>query len=250
MEDHLIEDPLQCDFDINTLACKTSVTENAPCLTDAQLSAVKSIYAGPVNARTGAQIYPGFSTGSEIEWLLQEGDLANAFSIPILQNLVYDNLSYNSSTFDWASDVSDVDTQAGSRIDAINPDLSDFREAGGKILVYQGWADPFNAATWPIEHLQQIEEATGGNVNEWFELFMVPGGGHCGAASYYPHVPATYHTVGKMVEWVEKGQRPREVLSTEPEDGSGRSRLLCPWPEKARFMGGDEDEARSYTCGN
>ena len=248
VEDRLIEDPLLCDFDINTLACSNSNAEDTPCLTDAQLAAAKSIYAGPTNAKTGTEIYPGFSPGSEIEWLLQEGDLANAFSIPILQNLVYDNLSYNSSTFDWTSDVTDVDRQAGSRIDAIDPDLSPFRDAGGKMLVYQGWADPFNAATWPIEHLRQIEEAVGGDVSEWFELFMIPGGGHCGAASYYPQAPARYHTVGKMLEWVEEGRRPGEVLSTEPEDGSAMSRLLCPWPERAKFVEGDEDDAGSYVC--
>ena len=32
------------------------------------------------------------------------------------------------------------------------------------------------------------------------------GGGHCGAASNYPTVPATYHTIGRLIEWVEKGE--------------------------------------------
>lgn len=197
---------------------------------------------------TDEQLYPGFSLGSEIEWILQEGPLAEAFSIPILQNLVYDDLAYDASTFNWASDVDDVDEKAGQHIDEIDPDLSAFRDGGGKMLVTQGWADPYNAATWPIEHLAQIEHVMGGDVREWFELFMVPGGGHCGAASFYPGVPAVYDTVQALVEWVEHGKIPEEIKSSDPPDGSGRTRKLCPWPENAVYEGGDADDWRSYSC--
>lgn len=239
---------MQCQFDINTLSCRLDNAENGTCLTDAQLTAAKAIYAGPVNSETGEQLYPGFSFGSEIEWILQEGDLASAFSVPIMQNLVYDDLDYNASSFDWASDVTDVDAQAGTLIDEIDPDLSAFRDAGGKMLVYQGWSDPFNAATWPIEHLSRIEDTLGGDVSDFFELFMIPGGGHCGAASYYPQVPAVYHTVEKMIAWVEWPCRPEEVQSSDPADGSERTRKLCPWPQTAKYVDGDEDDWQSYVC--
>lgn len=116
------------------------------------------------------------------------------------------------------------------------------------MLVTQGWADPYNAATWPIEHLEQIEKAMGEDVSEWFELFMVPGGGHCGAASFYPSVPAMYETVKALVRWVEKGKVPEEIKSTDPPDGSNRTRKLCPWPENAVYGGGDVDDWRSYSC--
>jgi hypothetical protein len=202
-----------------------------------------------VNSETKAQLYPGFTPGSEIEWALQQGDLSEAFSVPILQNAVYNNISYNASNFNWASDVADLDARIGALIDAIDPDLSTFKNSGGKLLIYQGWADPFNAATWPIEHLEQIRNATsGGDVSDWVNLFMVPGGGHCGAASYYPQVPATYHTVAKMVQWVERGDKPDEVLSTGAPDGSGRTRKLCAWPATARYVGGDVDDWGSYVC--
>lgn len=248
VEDRVIGDPLSCNFEVNSLACDSENPGNEVCLTESQLDAAKAIYAGPVDSKTGEQLYPGFSFGSEIEWLLQEGDLADAFSIPIMQNLVYDDLIYNSSDFNWASDVVDVDQKAGTLIDEIDPDLSAFRNRGGKMLVYQGWSDPFNAATWPIEHLTQIEEALGGDVGDFFELFMIPGGGHCGAASYYPQVPATYHTVGKLVAWVEQDERPENVLSTDPADGSNTTRKLCPWPQIAQYVGGDENYWESYTC--
>ena len=205
--DRLIENPLQCNFDINQLACTDSDTalssdkdKEVSCLTPAQLAAAKAIYAGPVRADNSQQIYPGFSLGSEIEWLLQEGILTDAFSIPILQNLVYDNLNYDSNTFNWASDVDDVDRKAGSLIDETNPDLSAFRDCGGKLITTQGWADPYKAAMWPIEHLQQIQSFFGGDVSDLINVFMVPGGGHCGSAEYYPQAPRVYHVVKPLVD--------------------------------------------------
>lgn len=253
--DGVLENPLACNFSIDSLACTSSqipLTNNGSvnCLTNAQISAVHGIYSGPVNSHTDKQLYPGFSLGSEAEWILQEGVLANAFTIPILQNLVYDNLSYDAETFNWASDVQDLNRRAGRLIDEISPDLSAFRDHGGKMLVTQGWADPFNAALWPIEHLHQIEAAMGGNasVEEWFELFMVPGGGHCGAATSYPQVPAVYDVVPALVKWVEEGVVPGAVKSMDPPDEKNVTRKLCPWPKNAVFEGGDEDDWKCYVC--
>jgi feruloyl esterase len=250
--DRVLENPLACTFDVSTLACDSKNSNTSACLTEPELTAARYIYSGPRNSVTNESLYPGFTFGSEIEWALQQGDLATAFSIPILQNLVYGNLSYDASTFDWNLSVDDLDARAGSLIDAIDPNLTSFKNAGGKLLISQGWADPFNAATWPIEHWEAIKVATatteGEHVSDWLNLFMVPGGGHCGAAAHYPQVPATYHSVAKMVQWVERGEKPEEVLSSDAPDGSGRTRKLCAWPATARFIGGDVDDWGSYVC--
>ncbi|RFU35283.1 hypothetical protein B7463_g1032, partial [Scytalidium lignicola] len=227
--DRLIENPLLCNFDMNKLACDTSTTDTSTCLTPSQLTAAKAIYAGPTSSINGAQLYPGFSFGSETEWALQEQTLSNAFSIPILQNLVYNNLNYDYNTFNFGSDVKDVDLKAGVLIDEITTDLTAFKKAGGKMLVTQGWADPYNAAIWPIQHMQDIQNFfKGSDISDFFNLFMVPGGGHCGAASNYPNVPATYHVVDRLIHTV-------------------KSRKLCPWPQTASFVpGGDENSWADY----
>lgn len=249
--DRVLESPLSCTFDIATLACNSTNADSTKCLTSSELQAARGIYAGPRNAKTSETLYPGFSLGSEISWSQQQGELSESFSIPILQNLVYDNLSYAASAFDWSSDVADLDARAGSLIDAVDPDLSAFKSAGGKLLVYQGWADPYNAATWPIEHLAQIRAGPAGQegkLDDWLRLFMVPGGGHCGAAEFYPQVPAKYHDVARMVQWVERGEAPGEVLSSDAPDGSARTRKFCAWPATARFVGEDVDDWASYVC--
>lgn len=137
--DRLLENPLACNFSIEALACSATASNNSACLTPAQLAAAKAIYAGPKDARDGSAVYPGFTLGSETEWAQgQEGSLARAFSIPILQNLVYDNLSYDSNIFNWGSDIDDVDKNAGAFIDETSVNLTIFRNVGGKMLVSQG----------------------------------------------------------------------------------------------------------------
>lgn len=52
----------------------------------------------------------------------------------------------------------------------------------------------------------------------------------------------------KLVDWVERGNKPEEILSTDPPDGSSASRKLCAWPKKAVYVSGDVDDWLSYTC--
>ncbi|KAI7211437.1 tannase and feruloyl esterase [Hortaea werneckii] len=248
VQDRLIENPLACDFDLASLACGNNTPNASFCLTATQLEAANSIYAGPTRPGSGSQIYPGFSLGSEKEWAMQEGELAEAFSIPLLQNLVYNDLNYSADSFDWEFDVVDVNVKAGKHIDEISPDLSTFRNCGGKLLVTQGWADPFNAAIWPIQHLERVEAFFRGDVSDFFNLFMIPGGGHCGAAEHYPAVPATYHVMPELVKWVERGRKPEAMLSTDPPDGSERTRRLCPWPQTARYVASESDNWTNYVC--
>ncbi|KAF9877424.1 feruloyl esterase [Colletotrichum karsti] len=245
--DRVLENPLSCTFDLNKLACPASTTNTTTCLTAEQLTAAKEVYAGPRRAGTNGSLYPGFDLGSESEWMVQEGRLSLSFSLPLLQNMVFDDLSYNGTTFDWSSDVDALDEKVGSLIDSISTNLTAFKSGGGKLLVTQGWADPYNAATWPIQHLEEVEKVTGDR-KDWASLFMVPGGGHCGGASTYPQVPGKQNSLEALVDWVENGASPKELLGDSPADGSKRTKKLCPWPQTAKLVGTDVDNSESYTC--
>ncbi|KAK2759266.1 feruloyl esterase, partial [Colletotrichum kahawae] len=245
--DRVIENPLTCSFDLSTLACTSSSANTSACLTPAQITAAEQIYAGPRHFQTNASLYPGFDLGSESEWINQEGRLSLSFSLPLLQNMVLDDLSYNGSTFDWAGDVQALDEKVGSLIDSTSTNLTAFKGHGGKLIVTQGWADPYNAATWPIQHSEDVEKVTGDR-KDWASLFMVPGGGHCGGASSYPQVPSKQSSLEALVEWVEKGAAPTELLGSEPADGSSRTRKLCPWPQTAKLVGTNANDSGSYVC--
>ncbi|KAJ5242905.1 uncharacterized protein N7469_001232 [Penicillium citrinum] len=257
VKDGLIENPLNCHFDIETLACSATANldgNNRTCLSSKRMQSLKAIYYGPRNPRTGTPIYPGFKFGSERELMLQETSLYVQYAAPLLQNLVFNNLSYDIESFDFDGDVAKVNKAASHLIDSVGYDLGAFRSHGGKMIVSQGWADPFNAPTWPIKYLQQLEKASSnGSVADFFGLYMIPvghlGGGHCGAAESYPSVPATYHTNEALLAWVENGTFPSWIQSSNAPDGSSRTRKLCPWPKTAKLQDQERsDISESYEC--
>jgi feruloyl esterase len=264
VRDGVIDDPTKCKFSIDSLSCRhgqASVVNNSTiCLDSTHINTVKAFYAGP-----GSKVYPGFAKGSESEWLVQESALYVQYAVPILQNLVYRNLRYDYTTFDFQKDVKVVDKVASPLITAASPNLDAFKARGGKLLVTQGelspfiiqqthtnlstgWADPFNAPSWPIEQLSKGREIHGKNLDDFWRLFMVPGGGHCGSASSYPQVSGTWHTLEALVPWVEEGKAPSYVLATDPADGSGTTKRLCPYPVHAVHEHGPTDEYSSYVC--
>ncbi|CRG85522.1 hypothetical protein PISL3812_02574 [Talaromyces islandicus] len=250
VRDGLVEDPLRCAFNITSLQCKPGQTsdQNEPtCLTADQTNALQKIYAGPKDIRTGKEIYPGFSLGSENGLVDQEVALYLNYSGPILREVVFKDSSFNVSQFNWGSDVDAVNQKASPFIDALSSNLSRFQQRGSKIITTQGWSDQYNAALWPLQHLQEIQR-TMKSQSDFIEVFMVPGGGHCGSNPYYPHVPAVYHVLDALVPWVEKGIKPSKMLSSGPPDGTNTTRKLCPWPATAKFVAGDIDDWKSYDC--
>ena len=137
VEDGVIDDPSKCDFEITSLLCRSGQPQvennTTTCLNETQLATFEAFYNGP-----GPDVYPGFAKGSESEWLMQEESLYTAYAVPILQNLVFKNLSYDYTTFDFENDVEIVDKVAGPLITIISPRLDAFRARGGKLIASQG----------------------------------------------------------------------------------------------------------------
>ena len=93
-----------------------------------------------------------------------------------------------------------------------------------------------------------MKGAMGGDVSSFFELFMVPGGGHCGGNPLFPASPGTYHVTDPLIAWVEQGKAPRSVLATGVNGTTPFGRLLCPWPKTAVYKGGSTSTSTSYVC--
>lgn len=259
-EDKLVENPLACSFNFSSWACsENSLTTNITCLTPAQLSAVDAVYQGPRRSDSSKTfLYPGLSLASEAGWFRPQvsGALSNAFSVPMLQNMLFNTLSYDPATFNWGSDIDLLEEKLGPLIDSINTNLSSFRDTGGKMIVYAGWADPNIAPMWSMQHVEAVTQGTLGNgtpiaENDFMKLVMIPGGGHCGSnIAKYPYVPAKYDVSTALVEWVEKGTTPVEgIKSWDPPNGENTTRRLCTWPLVARLKEArDINDWESYTC--
>lgn len=160
IHDDVLENPLDCKFDISTLACDSS-QNSTECLTSDQIKAYHLIRNGPHNARTNQPIYPGFVHGSEVSWDVQQGELSKSYGQPLLKNMLSANLSFDPMMFNWDSDIALTDRKISPLIDSMGTNLTAFKSRGGKLLVSQGWADPYNAQTLQIVHLSQVAKDTG-----------------------------------------------------------------------------------------
>ncbi|KAK0389460.1 hypothetical protein NLU13_3035 [Sarocladium strictum] len=256
VEDGVLENPLACPFDVDVLACEENeepVTDDGRivCLTADQAGAAKAVYAGPRTSDSGEQLFPGFPPGGETNWIVPVlVGIANGFAVPILQNLIYKDLDWNPEAFNYTSlEVAEIDETGGPLTNAIGADLSAFRQNGGRILSTAGWVDPAITPLSAVENRERLQAGlkAGENIDDFFRLFMIPGGGHCGAVNL-PQTPGNWHVMVPLVDWVESGVAPESILATDPLDGSERTRKLCPWPKTAVFVGEDPDDWESFEC--
>jgi hypothetical protein len=101
-----------------------------------------------------------------------------------------------------------------------------------------------------INYRKQVESLMGGSsaVNEFYRLFMAPGGSHC-APGVGP-TPKTQTAIEALVAWVEQNQAPDTLrASTNETLGNVITRDLCPYPSVARYDGsGDYHSPESFQC--
>ena len=267
LEDGLLSDPLACRFDPRTLLCKNG--DGPDCLTAAQVETARLIYQGPRNPRTGAALYPGFAFGSEADlsssdagpfsygWTAIQGPLAQMFAIPLMRDMVFRDPKWDWRRFDWNKDVAEMDRRVAADITATSPDLTAFQARGGKLLMYQGWGDPLNAQTLPIEYRKQVigvftvkraRRAAETTVDGFMRVFMAPGMAHCGGGPG----PDRFDALSALQAWVEQGAAPSRIIATTTAGSSHSgtvSRPLCAYPSSARYVGhGDASQALSFEC--
>jgi feruloyl esterase len=265
--DGVIANPAQCKFNPDVLACNGAET-NA-CLTQPQLGALKKIYAGPSNPRTGKKIFPGFTVGSELAWTglvtnLTASGLGNGY----FANLTFEDPNWDYRTFDFDQDMAFADRKVGRLGNAIETDLSPAKRRGVKLIQYHGWNDQTLQPPYSPQYYESVAKEMGGlrKTQDFYRLFMVPGMTHCyfgpGATSFgavgqqLPPVRDSKHDIQKALEaWVERGIAPERIIATKYTDDAAATRTillqrpLCPYPQVAHYTGrGDANDAKNFVC--
>ena len=254
LRDGLISDPRKCDFDPASLQCPAGES-SAQCLTEGEVAALRELYA-PVRNSAGKQIYAGVPYGSEGRWpggILPVAGNTKTFvsqcSAEYLKYLAFPKTpspDYNwRRDFNWERDQGQLSEMA-SVYDADTPDLSRFRDAGGKMLVVHGWSDSEIPALASVDWYDSVSSYMGGRdkVTEFARLFLLPGVNHCdgGIGPYH------YDALNALEAWVERGVAPESIMTTRVVDGHvTRSRPSYPYPIEARYKGkGSIDEAANF----
>ncbi len=168
---------------------------------------------------------------------------------------VFHDPNWNWWSFDWAQGVNAARARMAPLVDATSADLSAFARHGGKIILYQGWADPVVSAPDTIAYYQRVAAATP-HAARFSALFLVPGMGHCtggpGASDFSSGASGDSNIRLALQDWVEKGKKPQRILAVHRQSREGAisfSRPLCAWPRLAHYNGrGDSAEAANFSC--
>jgi len=236
LEDGMIENVAACRFQPSKLVCKPGQGEG--CLAPAVATALDKGFQPPRDA-AGNALYAPYpydtgivSTGPGLPGFLPTGT-PGVFG-PASRDL----------TIDIDKRIAAVRADAMQRLTDTNywTNLNTFLDHGGKTLFYHGvsdfWFSPL--ATW--DWWQRAAATNGAAFTDASRFYMVPGMLHCQGGNSFER----FDLLSKMVDWVEKGQAPREVIASRA-DGSA-TRPLCPYPSHAQYVGGDATKAESFQC--
>src|SRR5262249_9376912 len=91
-----------------------------------------------------------------------------------------------------------------------DPDLRQFKAAGGKLILYHGWADADISPLKTIDYYQTVEKTMGGRdaTREFLRFFVIPGMDHCAGGSG----ANDFDYLSYLESWVEKGQAPDVMI--------------------------------------
>src|SRR5262249_8700530 len=131
-----------------------------------------------------------------------------------------------------------------------DPDLSEFREHGGKMIMYHGLADQLIMPRGSYNYYNRATKRPGGltQVQKFYRFFPHPRNGHC-AGSVQPNAPGINGSdlFKALVNWVEHGVAPDSIIATN--DGGTVSRPICKYPDKLVYKGsGSTSVASNFFC--
>ena len=270
VRDGVLNDPRKCHFDPAPLLCKGGDSDS--CLTPEQVTALEKLYEGAHDSR-GREIFPGFLPGAEggpggwAAWITGTAvgkSLLFTFGQGFFADLVYENASWNYRNASVDDAVRAADAKTARPLNATDPNLRSFEAHGGKLIMYHGWDDPAIPALNTVNYYGAVVRTLGEKeAHSFVRLYMVPGMQHCeggpgansfGAPGARQESDARHDIQVAVQDWVEKGTAPATIIATKyeggnPSKGVKMTRLLCPYPQAARYKGsGDTNDDANFVC--
>jgi tannase len=166
--------------------------------------------------------------GSYVEVLL---DQQNGTNLQTLEGVTYDTLR------DW------IYTGWNRWNDVLQtnwPDLSPMKNAGGKIIHFHGESDYSIPTASSVRYWESARQIMNPGLsyndsvaaqNEFYRLFLVPGGSHCAANAAEPNGPWPQTNLAVLIDWVENGVVPVTLNGTVLQGpNKGQNQQICGWP--------------------
>lgn len=163
-------------------------------------------------------------------------------SLFVQKNASFDPTTLTRSTYDKVFHASKQELT--SIIDTSDPNLSSFRDAGGKVITWHGTSDELIFPEGTADYFDRVK-AMDPDAESYYRHFRAPGVQHCGKGLG----PFPGSAFDSLVKWVEEGVAP-DVLAAEslPLNGTVIRRNLCLYPQDSVYIGGDPNVASSFRC--
>jgi len=176
------------------------------------------------------------------------------------------NLSY--AQLANAADQGLILQSSFAHINTDDANLRPFRKSGGKMIMYHGLADVLIMPQGSINYYERVIRELDGlkDVQKFYRFFLVPGMAHGfsngttnpnanpplpGSAGADGVADGTSQLYDSLTAWVERGVAPSRIdISTAASTAFPvvKSRPICAYPKKARYVSGDVNVASSYVC--
>ncbi|CAN8098148.1 unnamed protein product [Discula destructiva] len=166
------------------------------------------------------------------EWVARFLNLQDATNIDSLANVTADTLR------DW------MELGMNRYYDVLQttyPDFSDLSAAGAKVIHVHGELDNSIPTGSSVHYYESVRNsmfpALGFNessaaLDDFYRLFLVPGGAHCQSSSSQPNGGWPQQTLQQVIAWVEDGVAPDTLNNSAPAITE-----LCRWPLRPLWSG-------------
>lgn len=240
-----------CRFDPSSLACDVAGADPGVCLEPAQVKTLGTI-AAPLGDPDGILYHPGFdlSGAASLAWgeypwpqaALGGQSLQKLFSDGFIRSFVTRDPDYDTANWraaDWRASLDLV----GAMFQATDPDISEFVDRGGKLVIWNGLSDTSVSARDSVRYYRAVKAALGNGADKAVTLYLAPGVGHCRGGEG----PGRADLMTALADWVERGQVPGASLVTRGDGGDARP--LCPYPGYPHYRGsGDPGDPENFEC--
>jgi hypothetical protein len=269
VQDGVLSDPRDCDYSARSdaqITLASCTAEDPKCLTPTEAVVIDNSWMGPVQCRGGAseckvpnvasrklggadskRLWYGQLRGTDLVTLGGVAPFAVAIEQP--RYWVYLDPNWDWHSLDYASFPGffrETVAKVGPVMASDDPDLRDFSRHG-KLVIWHGWSDQLINAQGTVDYYDRVVSKSGGlaRTQKFARLFMAPGVGHCGGGTG----PQPQQPFDAVVNWVENGITPEQIMAAKPVAGAIQSRPLCPYPAKASWNGaGSSDDAANFAC--
>lgn len=225
--DGVLRDPRACKFDPGVLACTGGQSADS-CLSPAQITALRKVYAGEKTSRGAVAAYP-LDMGGETGWArfvpaTGPGDPGgNSGGMHALRGPLFGDANFNMDTFTPDTVDKVRSSWLASIYEAGNPDITPFVRKGGKLILWHGFSDPGPSARGTIEYFEAALKKTR-NAASNMRLFIAPGVAHCGGGTG----PDRINWLEALEQWVEKSEAPAALPATKA--GASLAWKVCAYP--------------------